>query len=293
MRMFWKRRERETFGGWPVVKSPLADPLESSAAQPLMQTIEIERDIPRAVSISRVAEEMRWRGEEVVELFKEVTSPAGRAVLPMHLKRDGKDTFVEVETGPWERRTVEGVLGIAAVLRGSEHAGATLEVLSAYPVPEEVSYFCGRSPAALFQLDLVAYDNLENPGACAESFRSAAERHWDLNLDYDPGELPLVEELLLAAFEDAESGARAPVLDALVHGLGCYIGETVRRHAAPQGSWRPALGWGEGVVLEFPGLDADPIGEARAFLESGTEDSVAYYVTYALEELNGQREPNG
>ena len=77
MRMFWKRREREAFGGWPVVKSPLADPLESSAAQPLMQTIEIERDIPRAVSISRVAEELRWRGEEVVELFKEVTSPAG------------------------------------------------------------------------------------------------------------------------------------------------------------------------------------------------------------------------
>ena len=235
---------------------------------------------------------MRRCGEEVVELFKEISPPAGKAVLPIYLRRDGEKVFVEVETGPWEGRTVEGVLRIAAVLRGSEHSDATLEVLGAYPVPEEVSYFCGRSPAALFQLDLVPYDDLENPGACAESFRSAAERHWDLKLDYDPGELPLVEELLLAAFEDAESGARAPVLDALVHGLGCYIGETVRRHAAPQGSWRPAMVWGEGVVLEFPGLDADPIGEARAFLESGTEDSVAYYVTYALEELNGQREPN-
>jgi hypothetical protein len=290
--MFWRRRERETPREQTRASGPLAEPQETSTSGPPTQAIELERDAPRAASITRVAEELRRRGEEVVELFKEISSPAGQAVLPIYLRRDGEKIFVEVETGPWEGRTVEGVLRIAAVLRSSEHSDAALEVLGAYPVPEEVSYFCGRSPAALFQLDLVPYDDLENPGACAESFRSAAERHWDLNLDYDPGELPLVEELLLAAFEDAESGARAPVLDALVHGLGCYIGETVRRHAAPQGSWRPAQGWGEGVVLEFPGLDADPIGEARAFLESGTEDSVAYYVTYALEELNGQREPN-
>jgi hypothetical protein len=29
-------------------------------------------DVPRVVSISRNAKELRWRGEEVVELFKEV-----------------------------------------------------------------------------------------------------------------------------------------------------------------------------------------------------------------------------
>jgi hypothetical protein len=32
---------------------------------------------------------------------------------------------------------------------------------------------------------------------------------------------------------------------------------------------------------------APPVGEARAFLENGYEDSAAYYVSYALGELNG------
>ncbi|MBD0357226.1 MAG: hypothetical protein ICV57_08640, partial [Rubrobacter sp.] len=47
---------------------------------------------------------MRRRGEEVVELFKEISSPAGQAVLPIYLRRDGEKVFVEVETGPWEGR---------------------------------------------------------------------------------------------------------------------------------------------------------------------------------------------
>ncbi len=289
MRMFWKRRERETFGGWPVVKSPLADPLESSAAQPLMQTIEIERDIPRAVSISRVAEELRWRGEEVVELFKEVTSPAGRAVLPMHLKRDGKDTFVEVETGPWERKTVKSVLKAAAVLRNSKYSDAVLEVLGAYPVPEEVSYFCGRTPAALFQLDLVYYEDLERPEDRAEAFRVVVGRHWGLNLDYGLEGLTLVEDLLLASLEEgAQYGLRVPILDALARGFGCYVGEVLRRGAAQLSSWRSMTDWGkEGLVVEFSHATADPIGKARAFLKNGPEDSTIYYVSYVLRELYG------
>ncbi len=289
MRMFWKRRERETFGGWPVVKSPLADPLESSAAQPLMQTIEIERDIPRAVSISRVAEELRWRGEEVIELFKEVTSPAGRAVLPMHLKRDGKDTFVEVETGPWERKTVKSVLKAAAVLRNSKYSDAVLEVLGAYPVPEEVSYFRGRTPAALFQLDLVYYEDLERPEDRAEAFRVVVGRHWGLNLDYGLEGLTLVEDLLLASLEEgAQYGLRVPVLDALARGFGCYVGEVLRRGAAQSSSWRSMTDWGkEGLVVEFSHATADPIGKARAFLKNGPEDSTTYYVSYVLRELYG------
>jgi hypothetical protein len=66
----------------------------------LAQVIEVERDVPRVVSISRNAKELRWRGEEVVELFKEVDSPVGRAVLPIHLKHGGENVFVEIETGP-------------------------------------------------------------------------------------------------------------------------------------------------------------------------------------------------
>jgi hypothetical protein len=74
-----------------------------------------------------------------------------------------------------------------------------------------------------------------------------------------------------------------------VRGFGCYLGEILRRRATSQGSWRHATDWGEGLVLEFPEVTADPVGEARAFLENGSEDSAVYYVSYALEELDGPR----
>jgi hypothetical protein len=185
---------------------------------------------------------------------------------------------------------VEGVLKMTAVLRGSRYSEATLEVLGAYPVPYEVRFFCGRSRAALLQLDLLRRDDPGYAEACSEGFRTVAERYWGLDLDYDPEGLPRVEEELLSALgERTGGGARAPILDALVRGFGCYLGEILRRRTALQGSWRRATDWGEGLVLEFPEVTADPVGEARAFLENGYEDSAAYYVSYALGELDGSR----
>ena len=275
--------------GGTELPGPLADSPQSSAARPLSETVEIERDASRAASISRIAEELNQRGEEVVELFKEVSSSTGwETVMPIHLRRGGEDVFVEVETGPWERKIVESVLKAVAVLRGSEYSDAPFEVLGAYPVPSEVRYFCGRSPVIRFQLDLVLHDDPKNAGACAKGFADAAKRHWDLDLGYEPEGLPLLEEQLLGALgERSEGGVRTPILDALVRGYGCYVGEILRRCVKQRGSWRLAADWGEGLVIEFPDVTADPIGKARAFLENGPEDSAAYYVSYAVEELNG------
>jgi hypothetical protein len=286
--MFWRRHGREAYKERTRASGPLADSTAAPTVRHLSDVIEIERDAPRAASISRVAEELGRRGEEVAELFKEVVSPGGgRAVLPLYLRRDGQDTFVEVETGPWEREIVEGVLKMAAVLRGSEYSDATFEVLGAYPVPYEVRFFCGRSPAALLQLALVRRDDPGYAEACSEGFRAVAERHWGLELDYDPEGLTRIEEELLSTLgERTGGGVRSPILDALVRGLGCYLGEMLRRHTDSQGSWRRATDWGEGLVLEFPEVTADPVGGARAFLENGFEDSAAYYVSYALEELD-------
>ncbi len=284
MRVFWKRREREVLGEWFETPGPFADSPGALAARSLVETIEIERGLSRAASICRAAEELRRRGEEIVEIFEQVTSPAGRAVLPIHLRHAGEDVFIEVETRPWERMTVEGVLKTAAVLRGSEYSGAAFEVLGVYPVPEEVRYFCGRSLAALFQLNLVLHDDPERAEACAEAFRTASGRYWGLDLDYELEELPMVEELLLAALGEGDG---APILDALVRGFGCYVGETLRRNAAQRSSWRPVVDWREDLVVEFSNATADPVGKARAFLENGPEDSAAYYVAYALKELDG------
>ena len=295
--MFWRRRKRkapegETLRARPRVAGPLADRIGDSVERSLAENVKLERGLSRAAAISRAAEELRRRGEEVVELFKEVSSPTGQAVLPIYVRRDEGDVFIDVQAEAWEEKTVSGVLRTAGVLRSSEHSGAVLEILSVYPVPEEVRYLCGRSPAAHFQLDLVLSDDPERPEACAEGFRSTSEQHWGLNLAYVPEELPLIEELLIAALtEGYGEGQHAPILDALARGLGCYSGEILRRHASPRGSWRDVVGWGEDLVVDFPEVTADPIGKTRAFLENGPEDSVAYYVSYAIEELKSQ--PDG
>ena len=245
--------------------------------------IEIERDAPRPATILRVASELEERGGEIQELFKEIQCPWGQVVLPIHLLDAGRSHFIEVETEPWDPRAVEEAINKAAVLRSSEHAEAGLEILSAYPVPREVEFFFARTPAALIQLDLVRVSPADPEGSAA-LFREVASRHWGVDLAYETGYLPLVEELLMAALNEEET---PPILDALVIGLGCFVGETIRRNAGVSGSWRTDEDWGEGPVVELDGLVLDPIGKARAFLREGQEDSVAFYADYVLGQLDG------
>jgi hypothetical protein len=298
---FWRRRRRDE-----AQARTHADPLAESSqrrgesgpsASPGKRIVRLERDEPRPAAIQRVTEELQDRGERVVALFEEVTSPRGRAVLPIRLRRDpNEDVFVEVVTGPWDERTVEGLLRSAAVLRGSGLADATLEVLSAYPPPKEVAFFSARSAAALLQLELFERDDAEDPAASAWAFAAGSSRRWGLNLGYDPEELHQVEEHLLATLDEAAAGTegKPPILTSLVRCLGCYVGETLRRNSPVASSWGPANGWDEDLVLEFPdGLVADPIGKARAFLQNGPDDSVAFYVAYAIKELAGQGQTEG
>jgi hypothetical protein len=243
--------------------------------------IELERDAPRPATILKVATELEERGAEIRELFKEIRAPWGEVALPIHLVRGGREFFVEVETGPWDARTTEEAIKKAAVLRDSDHAAAGLEILSAYPVPREVEFFFGLSPAALLQLALVRVA-ADRPEEAAELFRETASAQWSVDLDYEPGYLPLVEELVMAALDDDEA---PPILDALVVGLGCFVGEIIRRNANPRGSWHPDESWGEGPVIEAGWLVLDPIGKSRAFLLEGADDSIAFYADYVLEQL--------
>ncbi len=87
----------------------------------------------------------------------------------------------------------------------------------------------------------------------------------------------------MAALDEDET---PPILDALVVGLGCFLGETVRRNANAPAAWRPEEDWGEGPTIEAGGLILDPIGKARAFLLEGAEDSIAFYAEFVLEQLD-------
>src|ERR671921_1873540 len=260
--------------------------VEGLEAAPEADPIQVERDAPRPATILRVAGELEERGGRIIELFKEIESPLGRVVLPIYLRQDERDIFVEIATGPWDDRMSGEALDKAAILRSSEHARAGLEILSGYPVPPEVEFFFGTSPAALLQLDL-ARITPERPEVCAGLFREVGSRHWGVDLDYEPEYLPLVEDLLIAALEADETQGVPPLSDGLVAGLGCFLGETIRRNVSPPGVWLPAEGWGEGPVVEIGDFILDPIGKSRAFLENGPEESLAFYAEYVLRQWDG------
>jgi hypothetical protein len=274
--MFWRG------GGEPPEESVEEFPEEHSGP------IRVERDASRPATILRVAGELEARGGTIVELFKEIESPLGRVVMPIHFRQDEQDFLVEVATEPWNGRRSREAVDRAAIVRNSEHAGAGLEILSAYPVPPEVEFFFGTSPAALLQLDLARLTP-DMPEVAAGVFREVASSHWGVDLDYEPGYLPLVEELLIAVLE-GEEGDSAPLpSDGLVAGLGCFLGETIRRNVDPPGAWRPPEEWGEGPVIEIRDFVLDPVGKAKAFLLYGPQESMTFYVEYALEQLEGEQ----
>ena len=251
--------------------------------------IRIERDAPRPAMILRVAGELEARGGTIVELFKEIESPLGRVVMPIHFRQDDRDFLVEVATEPWNYRRSREAVDRAAIVRNSEHAEAGLEILSGYPVPREVEFFFGRSPAALLQLDLARLTP-DMPEVAAGVFREVASNHWGVDLDYEPGYLPLVEELLIAVLEADEEESIPPLSDGLVAGLGCFLGETIRRNVEPPGAWRPPEKWGEGPVIEVKDFVLDPVGKARAFLQYGPQESMTFFVEYTLEQLGSEPE---
>ncbi len=252
--------------------------------------IRIEPDAPRPATILRVAGELEERGGEILELFKEIRSPHGRAVLPIHLLEDEETFFVEVATGPWDERGELEFAGRIAALRNSEHSEARVELLSAYPVPETLRFLCGLSASALLQLDLIRI-RVDRPEEAAGLFREAASRHWGVDLDFGPDYLPLVEDLLTAALHEEEDEGKTPVTEGLVGGVGCFLGEVIRRNAGLGAAWRPPETWGEGPVVEVRDFALDPVGKARAFLNEGPEESLTFYANYVLDLLNKETPP--
>jgi hypothetical protein len=269
--MFWR-------GGQDTPEEGVEEAREEPAGP-----IRVERDAPRPSTILRVAGELEDRGGTILELFKEIESPLGRVVMPIHFRQDDEDFLVEVATEPWDGRRTDEAVDRAAIVRSSEYARAGLEILSGYPVPPAVKFFFGRSPAALLQLDLARLTP-DMPEVAAGVFREVGSHRWGVDLDYEPEYLPLVEELLLAVLEADED---TPYLsDGLVSGLGCFLGETIRRNVTPPGVWRPTEEWGEGPVIEVRDFVLDPIGKARAFLELGPGESLSFYAGYALQQFS-------
>lgn len=275
--MFWRRDGRAT---------PQEKPEEGRDAR--YGPIHIEPDAERPATILQVAAELERRGAEVVELFKEISTDRGRAVFPIHLQWQQQDFFVEIETRRWGGSTVRKALESAAVLRASDYSEAGLGLLSAYPVPEEVDFFFGKTPAAIFQIYLYGGSSGQ-PAEHAENFIHTARQQWDTHLDYNQGSLPLVEELLTTSLKESpdpdSSAEEPPILGALVEDLGCYLGEVILYSTNLSGSWTRSEGWGEDLVLEVDEFVLDPIGKVRAFLTNGSEDSISYYARYVLQEL--------
>lgn len=257
--------------------------------RPRNAPVHVDPGVSRPAAILRVAEDLERRGAKVLDLFEKVESPRGEATLPIYYF-DGEECFAEVEAGPWDAAATDRVLMAAAVLRGSERAGARMDLFGAHPVPENLRFFASRAPAALLQVDLF-YPEDTSPEALAEHFKVAASSRWGVDLDYDPGCLPLTEHLLLAVLDDdGLLGRTVPVSEPLIRGVGCYVGELARRKAESSGvpgGWRRESGRDE-HLLQLGGIILDPIVKAGDFLRRGEEVSIARYVSRALEVLDSE-----
>src|SRR5918912_2672834 len=102
--MIWRDEEETSEVGVEAAPEENTDP------------IQIERDAPRPATILKVAGELEERGGTILELFKEIESPLGRVVLPIYLRQDDRDFFIEVETGPWDGRRSDEAVDRAAIL---------------------------------------------------------------------------------------------------------------------------------------------------------------------------------
>ncbi|MGI8650605.1 MAG: hypothetical protein ACR2KW_09545 [Rubrobacter sp.] len=248
---------------------------------PELEAPNIARDAPRPATILRVADALEYQGGQVLELFREVESPVGNAVFPIHLTRSGREFFIEVETGLWTPQVIKSVIRRMGVLRASE-GGIEKEVLilSSYPVPDEATFFTGTSPGALLQLSLVNTAP-EDAKQAAEDFLSAARHYWMDDLDYGTQYLPVMEEFVLVLGE-------TPMLDEVAYSLGTYLGETIRRALSESGTmalWSRENRRSE-TLLTLEDYELDPVGKARAFIENGDRDSIAFYAGYVLREVS-------
>ena len=277
--MFWKREDAEPLSGGREDHVPRPGPLAEQEEE-----IEVERDLPRPAAVLKVAYALERKGIEVVELFKEVSSPRGRVVVSIHLREEGEDGFAEVFSGPWRPEDVREAIRTASVLRSSEYAGARLELFSAYPVPEEVATLFGTSPIALLQLDLLDEDPAARPEALAETFKEVAGRHWGVDLDYTLPSLLLTEELLSAALTDTAD--EVSVLEILPATLGCYLGEVIRHGATHRCAWDS-----HDRTLHLADGRVRPLQTARAFLDSKPGCSLYRFAADLLVQRPEQRYP--
>lgn len=255
----------------------------------------MSRDAPRPATILRVADALEAQGGEVLELFREVESEEGSAVFPIHLRKGGREFFIEVETGRWSRQVEQSVLRRVSILRSSAVGGrdTSVLVLSSYPIPEVVCALVGTDPRTLVQLDLYLPTS-RDPEGLSEEFRRAAGRALGTRIETSPEYLPLVEEFVLGP-----SGEPFPqFLDGSALALGAYLGETIRRAVESSERfegftvrWERSGESGSQEVLVVSGgaadgtFELDPMGKVRAFLENGERDSLAFYAGYVLDAL--------
>ncbi|WP_037601600.1 hypothetical protein [Streptacidiphilus rugosus] len=132
-----------------------------------------------------------------------------------------------------------------------------------------LSYAAEPENAALFAADVVAL----------------AGRVSGTVLDYTPGSLRQVDEILDGIRED---GTTSDDIPETMFSFGCYIGEVMTRHGG--GAWRrpseqEASVFGVPMVVEMPSkCSYNPIGKAFKRLDNGPEDSVSFFYNVATTE---------
>jgi hypothetical protein len=120
----------------------------------------------------------------------------------------------------------------------------------------------------------------------AQQHRNLAKNLFGIKLDYSADSIPKLDEMIKEGWPEGP-----PVmLDEVVIGFGCYLGEAVRRLHGGYWAFSPELGFHIGLV---GGRDIKicPFAKVKKRFVNGEEDSIGYFYSYIRSKIEEAKNP--
>ncbi len=212
----------------------------------------------------------------------------GDGVVPLLVEQDGRERAVYVEGGPWDWPAKERCYRWLAGLRTSEREDLEVEIRSADPVPEVVSYYTGNTPRVVFELAGFVNFAWVNVADFAErnvaTLRRLAHEFLDLEIGEGQAALESLDRLVVDALRPG-----GHVLPSTIILLGSLFGQMLIIQYG--GRWLVQGDDMDAVVVEV----SSPAGIVEAYVfnkiiklfNNGLEDSTAFMARSLGDRLGG------
>ncbi|GIK83297.1 MAG: hypothetical protein BroJett024_44020 [Alphaproteobacteria bacterium] len=212
----------------------------------------------------------------------------GDGVVPLLVEHEGRVRAVYVEGGPWNWPAKERCYRWLAGLRTSEREDLEVEIRSADPVPEVVSYYTGNTPRVVFELAGFVNFAWVNVADFAErnvaTLRRIAHEYLDLEIGEGQAALESLDRIVVDALRPG-----GQVLPSTIILLGSLFGQMLITQYG--GRWLVQGDDMDAVMVEV----SSPAGTVKAYVfnkiiklfNNGMEDSAAFMARSLGDRLRG------